>query len=146
MSRCRRINTSGRGLTQAVAASLDPSSSWRCSFGWASLKGRADTSDRDAKKVRKSVNSWSESATGGPGTRLPSARSSHTPSNPTMEMFSILSSSIKGCRRPMRNKALKIACANSSCWTGVHDGRPAVTASAAAASNSSTMIERPKAS
>ena len=78
MSRCRRITTDGRGVTHAVAANRDPSSSRRCSRGWASLNGRAFTSDRDARNARKSISSWSESATGGPGIRVPSVSSSHT--------------------------------------------------------------------
>ena len=66
MSRCRRITTDGRGVTHAAAARRDPPSSLRWSRGWASEKERALTSLREARKTRKSISSWSESATGGP--------------------------------------------------------------------------------
>ncbi len=77
---------------------------------------------------------------------VPSSSSSHTRSWPVMMMFSIRSSSISGCSRPIRNNALNTAVANGAAPPGVQDGCPAVTASAAAASNNSTMMERPNAS
>jgi len=146
VSRWRRITTDGRGFTHAVAANREPSSSRRCSRGCAWLNGRAFTSDRDAKNDKKSISSSSESATGGPSTSVPSFNSSHTRSKPLMMMFSIRSSSISGCSRPNRNKALNTARARPSCSGTVQDGRPLVTASAAAASSNSRMIARPNAS
>ena len=56
-SRCRRITTDGRGVTHAAAASRAPPSSRRCNRGWAGQNGRAFTSDRDARKTRKSISS-----------------------------------------------------------------------------------------
>ena len=56
-SRWRRITTDGRGVTHAAAASRAPPSSRRCNLGVAGLNGRALTSDRDARKTRKSISS-----------------------------------------------------------------------------------------
>ena len=66
-TRCRRITTTGRGVTQAMAVSREPSSRRRCRLGLAVEKGRALTSLREAKNTRKSMSSASLSATGGPG-------------------------------------------------------------------------------
>ena len=143
-SRWRRMTTDGRGVTQAAAASRAPPSRRRCSRGCASENGRALTSLREARKTRKSISSWSLSATAGPGTRRPSVSSRVTWSFPVMMMFSTRSSSTSGCSRPSPNRASSTAVASASCSTADQVAAPASIRSAASASSSSAMIARPR--
>ena len=143
-SRWRRITTDGRGVTHAAAARRAPPSRRRCSRGWAWENGRALTSLREARKTRKSMSSWSVSATAGPGTRRPSVSSRVTWSWPVMMMFSTVSSSTNGCSRPRPNRALSTAAAIAACSAGDQVGVPASMRSAASPSRSSRMMARPR--
>ena len=126
ISRWRRITTDGRGVTHAAAASREPPSSRRWRRGWASENPRALTSEREARKTRKSISSSSESATGGPSTREPSMSSSRTLSWPVMMMFSTRSSSTSGWSRPSRNSESKTARASASCSDAGQGRHPGV--------------------
>ena len=72
-TRCRRMTTTGRGVTQAIAVSREPSSRRRCRLGLAVENDRSACPVRVTSAWISSTSSASEPATGSPRTSRPSA-------------------------------------------------------------------------
>ncbi len=143
VSRCLRIRTTGRCDTSMIAASLARPPRLRCKTGLALEKARSPPPRCAARNAMNSMSSSSESATGGPTSRRPSAYSSSTLSWPVISMFSTSGRSTSGCSRPSPKRLSKTAAASACSSSRSIRPVPSRASARAWSSSKDRTIDRP---